>query len=114
MQVIYSFMNLLERQQPLPVGKGAFGSVFAVECKSVEHNWKESRFAVKEVFFDNDYDSEQGYSDQQMLVNEVLTAEYLKRVDPGSLYFAQFFGVFDVTEAFKRMSLVKENDRLQN
>jgi hypothetical protein len=86
-----------------PIGKGSFGNVFKLKDTSQASNLTvdEDFFAVKEVFFNNDYNSSEGKKAQYLLMKEIVNAKELKKVDPDYLFFSEYFCFLDATEELK-------------
>jgi serine/threonine protein kinase len=94
------FMDQLKKGLQ-PIAKGSFGKVFRVEDTSQASNSTEDVFAVKEIFFENDGDSELGQKNQTMLAKEIEKTQVLQDEDPEHVFFPEYFFYVNATEEFE-------------
>jgi serine/threonine protein kinase len=90
-----------------PIGSGQFGKVFKYDYKPSLSSEMTIKVAAKEIFFNNNYASEKGEEEQNMIEDEINFNLILNQYDPHGLYFPKYYGTYDVTSYFN--SLITSN-----
>jgi serine/threonine protein kinase len=86
-----------------PIGFGRFGNVFKYDYRPSLSSMDTIQIAAKEIFFNNNYASEKGEEDQDMIEKEIKFNLILAQYDPYGLYFPKYYGAYDVTSYFKTL-----------
>lgn len=87
-----------------PIAKGEFGSVYKIDGRVSFENKRTMQMAVKEVLIDDDYNTENGITEQDRLDLELQILENLQATDPKNHFFAKFYGAGDLTTYLPSLS----------
>jgi serine/threonine protein kinase len=107
-----SFTNELHKGLN-PIARGSYGRVFEVVEKKDPVTGQKDSFVVKEVFFENDEDADNGLRDQFMLFKEIQNMEDVNKLDPEHVFFPEFYSFIDATQEFKSEALKTENEEIK-
>ena len=88
-------------QQIQPIGKGKFGIVYKIHGFNYKNVHQEEIFAVKEMIYNNNALTNDGYCDQSILLKEILLSRELLNFDLGYQFFPLVFSVYNVTDYFR-------------
>lgn len=102
---------ILSKQKP--IASGAFGSVFKIEGVSYEDVDDEMTLAMKEVKFNNDYESSDGKTYQDLVQTEIQIMQGINAIDPENVFFPKCYGAYNVTGRFKELYKTKQIRDLQ-
>jgi serine/threonine protein kinase len=86
------------------IGEGQFGKVFKFPYQLNQVGTVFTLAAGKEIFFNNNYNTEQGEEQQDMIEEEINFNKVLDQFDPNGLYFPKYYGTYDVTKYFDSLS----------
>jgi serine/threonine protein kinase len=95
-----SFINVLQRGLN-PIASGSSGKVFEVVEKRNPSTGEKDSFVVKQIFFENDRETENGGKHQYLLYKEIDDAQKMSKLDPEFVFFPEFYAFYDATEEFK-------------
>jgi serine/threonine protein kinase len=85
-----------------PMGVGEFGNTFVFNGESPGDVNVPQEIAAKVKFVNEDYDTEEGKVQQEMLLNELKIDNYVMSKDPKHIYFLNYMNTYDATAYFKK------------